>query len=456
MASDSMTGKSVRPGLLQQVRATLSLAVPVMIARCGFVIMVAVDTAMTGQVSKETLAHYSIAMAPHLPLMVIGIGMMVATTILAAQARGAGRNGDIGAIWRGAMLIAVAMGLIGFVVLGFGESILSLMGQSGTLAYEGGRTLQAFAYGMPAMFLFLACNNVLEGLGRPKIGMVITLSANLINAGANWLLIEGHWGFPALGGAGAAYSTTLARWYMFLAVLIYMLVLMRDRDDFALLGWSLPFSVTKKQLRLGLPLAGSVGLQNSAQSALLTFAGWMGALPLAAFQISNNVTAFVFMLSLGLATATSIRVAQAVGRGDAVGRADAGWLGLGLALLLQLCVGAALAIFTGAVLSIFTGEAELLTVTASSFFLVSLIVVADAGHTVMQGALRASGEVMKPLLTYLVVFWFLLVPLGYWFGYRQGWGVEGLLGAMLIGYALAAVILALLFRASTRRDIRPV
>ena len=95
--------------LRQHVRQTVRLAVPVMLARCGFIIMVTVDTVMTGQVSAEMLAHYGIAMAPHLTVLVIGIGLMAATTILSAQFAGAGREGEIGSIWRNALVIALGL-----------------------------------------------------------------------------------------------------------------------------------------------------------------------------------------------------------------------------------------------------------------------------------------------------------------------------------------------------------
>jgi len=452
----SATGGPGAADLTTHIRETVRLAVPVMLARSGFIIMVTVDTVMTGQVSAEMLAGYGIAMAPHLTVLVVGIGLMAATTILTAQFNGARRHHEIGGIWRNALVIASGLGLLAGAVLLQGEVILQLLGQSSDLAARGGRTVQAFAWGMPGLYLFLACTFFLEGIGRPQIGMIITLSGNLVNAGANWLLIEGHWGFPEMGAAGAAMGTTVTRWCMFLAALVYLLLLMPDRDRYGLLGRSLPLAMAAKQLRLGLPLALSVGLQAAALGALATFAGWLGEQPLAAFQIANNVVAFLFMLSIGMANATTVRVATAIGRNDSQGRNTAGLVGLGLVLTLQISVALAIELFPSILPTAYTNDPVVLAIAVPVMVWVGLTIVADGSQAVLQGALRAMGQVWIPLAIYVGACWFLMVPLGYVLAKPLGWGVEGLLAALFVGYTVAAVAMGVRFRSMSLREVRPL
>ncbi len=442
--------------LTDHLRQTVRLAIPVMLARCGFIVMVTVDTIMTGQVSAQMLAHYGISMAPHITVLVVGIGLMAATSILSAQAAGARREQEIGAVWRNALVIALILGFLAGALLSQGEGILLLLGQSNELALHGGAAVRAFASGMPGLFLFLACAFMLEGIRRPQVGMVITLSANLVNAGFNWLLIEGRWGFPDMGAAGAAMSTTITRWGMFLAALVYIFAIMPDRARFDLLGRGLSLSVAVKHLKLGLPLALSVGLQTAALAALATFAGWLGDNPLAAFQIVNNVVGFLFMLSIGMANATSVRVANAVGRGDQRGRVFAGLTGLGLILCLQVLVAALIELFPGLLPKAYTSEAVVLALATPAFLWVGPIIIADGSQAVLQGALRAMGKVWGPLAIYGASYWLLMVPLGYLLANRWSWGLEGLLIALLLGYAVAAVAMAFSFRAMANREVRPL
>lgn len=441
----------------ENIRRTLKLAIPVMIARAGLVIMVTIDSIMLGQASTEMLAHYSLASGPHVSLLVLGIGLMAATTILSAQAVGARRQHEVGTIWRTALVIGGLLGVLEGFFMALGPQILTALGQSPELAQAGGEALRMFGWGMPAMFMFLATTNFLEGIGRPQVGMVITLSANGFKLLANWLLIEGHWGFPAMGAAGATLSTTVIRWLMLLAALGYVLLLMRDRSAYGVsLKGPFPRKVAKLQLRLGLPLALSIGIQTAALAFVQTMAGWSGATSAATYQICNNVIGFVFMLSIGLATATGVRTANAVGRGDRHGRALAGWLGLGLVLSLQVVIGGLIAIFAAPLATLYTDDPGVLPVAATCLTLVGGMVVLDGAHNVMQGALRAGGDVFRPLAVYIVAYWVIGVPLAYWLGYHAGWGAEGLLLGNGLGYLLAAISLAWRFRIVSRREVKPL
>jgi MATE family multidrug resistance protein len=443
--------------LREHIRRTVALAVPVMIARAGLVIMVTVNYVMIGQVSSVYLAHYSISLQPHVTLLVVGIGLMAATTILSAQSEGRGRPQAVGGIWRTSLVIGFLLGLLEAVILFFGPQILLALDQPPDLAGPGGLALRNFAYGMPAIFMFLATTNFLEGIGRPHVGMVITIAANLVNAGFNWLLIEGNWGFPELGAAGATLATTITRWAMLAAALIYVLVLMRDRQryDIRLFG-GFELATAKRQVRLGLPLALSIAVQTAAMAYVATMAGWQGETTVAAYGIASNVIGFVFMLSIGLSTAAAVRAANAIGRGDRVGRVTASWVGLGMVLLLQLCVGTGIFLARDLLARAYTPDAAVLALLVPGLVLVSFCVVMDGAHNVMQGALRAGGDVYIPLSIYVLAYWCISVPLSYYLGYVLDWRVEGFLGGNLVGYSLAFVLLTLRFRAMSKHEPKPI
>src|SRR5439155_16095949 len=98
--------------LTRHIQSTVSLALPVMLARAGLVVMLTVDTILVGRAGGRELAHFAISMAPQLIMQTIGVGLLVGTVVLTAQADGAGRFGECGRIWRLALLAAGALGLI--------------------------------------------------------------------------------------------------------------------------------------------------------------------------------------------------------------------------------------------------------------------------------------------------------------------------------------------------------
>src|SRR5215470_13807432 len=263
--------------------------------------------------------HIRRTMALAVPVMLARAGLLIGGAVLTAQADGARRSEQCGRIWKQTMIVAACVGLAYAVALQWSEAILLGLGQAPEIATGGGRVLRQFAAGMPPILLFVACSGFLEGIGRPKPGMIVALAINLVNAFLCWLLIFGHWGLPALGAEGAAIATTITRWVMVAAIVAYIL-LMKDGAHY---GVRLPLSGhyggILKQLRLGLPLALAAGLETSAFGATAIFAGWLGETPLAAFQIGLNVCTLAFMLTMGVSTAAGVRVANAIGRQDRIG-----------------------------------------------------------------------------------------------------------------------------------------
>ena len=146
-----------------------------------------------------------------------------------------------------------------------------------------------FGPGMPAMLMYVATSFFLEGIGRPKPGVVITLSANLVNAGLNWVLIFGHLGLPPMGAAGATLATSITRWWMFLTILAYVLT-MRDRWHYGVIGRTggPPAVGTIRLLKLGMPFALAIGLETSTFSGAAALAGIVGVTALTAYQVALN------------------------------------------------------------------------------------------------------------------------------------------------------------------------
>ncbi len=442
--------------LRQHVGRTLALAVPVMVGRVGLLLMIVVDTLMCGRAGPDELAFYGISLAPQATLMVVGFGLLLGTTVLAAQADGAGRAEVCGRIWRLALLLAAALGALCALALAFGEAILLGLGQDPAIAAGGGGALAMFGLGMPAILMYVATSAFLEGIGRPRAGMVVSLAANLLNAGLNWVLIYGHLGLPAMGAAGAALATSIARWAM-LAALVAFVLHMRDGAHY---GVRAPLAGHTRELRkllaLGGPLALATGLETSAFAATTVFAGWLGKVALAGYQVATNVTVLVFMLAVGLSTATAVRVGNAVGRHDREGMARAGWVGTGLIVALMLVAGGAVALAGPHIARLYSADPAVIAVATAGLAIVAGLVAFDGLQGVLMGAVRGAADTTIPTAVQGLSFWGVAVPLAYYLAIRAGHGVTGLLWGLFAGVAVAALLLGWRFRVVSRRHVRPM
>lgn len=450
---------SLRPPartLGEHVSRTFRLALPVMFGRAGLLIMVTVALIMVGHAGPNDQAYFAAGFSPHMLVLVIGLGLVASVTVLSAQADGAGRAEQCGRIWRLGLILAAIAGSIAGIAMFWGEAFLRATGQSEDLAVHGGQVIHMFAAGMPAILLFAATTAFLESIGRPRPGMLVSLGCNLVNAGLCWVLVFGEFGLPAMGAPGAALAITLTRWVMFLAILVYALAL----PEAAHYGVRAPmaghYRAFGKLLRVGLPLAVAMALESVAFTTTAMFAGWLGNESLAAYQDAMNVNAFAFMLALGLQTATSVRVANAVGRNDQPGIRTAGWAGVGLTFAVLGTTGIAIWLGRHGIASVFTANEAVRALLVPALILVAWVGVADGLQAVLIGATRGVADTLVPTFLQGISFWALMVPLNYLLGVHLGWGVEGLFYGIGFSLIAASLFLVVRFYLVTKRHIRPV
>jgi len=438
----------------QHLHRTLALALPVMLARAGLVFMIAVDTVIAGRAGADELAFLGVAMGPLLIMVTIGGGLLVGALVLTAQAHGAGRLGECGRIWRLSLLVAIVLGLLYAWLQWKGEGLLLSLGEDEKIARGGGQVLAMWAIGMPAAMLYLATASFLEGLSRPRAAVVVSLGANLVNLLLAWILVFGHAGLPAMGAAGAALASSLTLWLMFLLLGAYALA----QSDAGTRGIRLRLSehlhLVGSMLLLGLPVALSVGFETAAFSGASILAGWAGPVTLAAYQMANSVASLCYILTLGLATAATVRVGNAFGRADPVAMSRAGWIAAGFVLVLMLAAGLAIGTSRQSIAGVYSIDSVVIASAVPALGIIALLIVFDGIQTVIMGALRGAGDVVFPMAIYAIAFGGFALPLSYYFGYREGGGASGLVLGLGAGVAIAATVLGLRFEAIERAQIR--
>jgi MATE family multidrug resistance protein len=442
--------------LPEHVTRTFALALPVMFGRAGLLVVFTVALVMVGHAGPNDQAYFAAGFAPHMLLLIFGMGVVASVTVLSAQADGAGRSEQCGRIWRLGLLLAAVSGGGAAVVMLWGRTILRLSGQSDDIALHGGEVIWMFAPGMPAILMFIATSSFLESIGRPRPGMIVSLAANVVNLVLCWALVFGKFGLPAMGAPGAALAITVSRWCMLAAIIAYALAL-PEREHY---GVRAPlaghYHNMGKLLRVGTPLALAMGIESVAFTATTMFAGWLGNDALAAYQDAINVNAFVFMLALGLQTATSVRVANAVGRNDQTGLRIAGWVGAGLNIALLAAVGVVIWFSRDAIADVFTSNPAVHAPLVAALGLVAVISICDGLQAVLIGATRGAADTVVPTVLQGIAFWVIMVPLNYHLSIAAGFGINGLFFGIGISVLAASLFLAVRFAMVTQRHIRPV
>jgi multidrug resistance protein, MATE family len=436
--------------LAGHVAQTARLAAPVMLSRAGLVLMLTVDTAIVGHLDGAglQLAALGASVIPQIVLQTAAVGLLIGVIVRTAQLDGAGRSVECGQVWRLGILLAALLGTVYALLLTPGTFILAnLLGQPAEVAAAGGPVLTIFGYGLPGLLLYVASTHFLEGINRPVPPMLLMLGANVLNAALAYILANGGFGLPAMGVAGVALGTSIVRWVLGLGAIALVLILV-DRDRYRVSGrLTHGLQGMMALLRLGLPLAAAIGLETACFAMIVNFSGWLGPVSLATMYAAINYTSFVYMLTIGLATAAAVRVGNAVGREDWRSAQRAGWVAVAMAGALMAVAGLLTALLADHAAGILTDDpAVLVNLVPLLAGVVSLLVIVDSLQGVLMGALRGCADTLIPTVIYGVSFWVVGVPAGYWWGYRQELGPFALTWALIAALSVAAVALGWRFR----------
>lgn len=430
------------------------LAVPIVIARVGWMMMQLVDTAMVGRFDTAELAFQSMAGTVVGILFVPAMGMVLGTLIMSANAYGEGDLAKAGAAWRRSLPYAFALGSVLTLFCFFGTEILLAVRIDAAIAEGAGTVTQIYGYGMPLGIVYIASMYFLEGIKRPIPGVMLMVLANFINVFANWMLIYGNLGFPAMGAEGSAWATTTVRVILTASIVAYILLMpgherygVRLRPQGGWRAWA-------EQRRLGYAAALSFGIEHAAFTALFILAGWLGALAIASMNIVFAVFGFFFMLAAGIASATGVQVGDAYGRKDSGDVERAGWTGLGLNIVVQIPAALLLLFAPGSIARIFTDDPVVIAAAAPLYFLGGFALVLDGAQTVLANALRGRHDKWFATGSHTVSYVGIMVPLAWYLAFPLGRGTTGIFESFILASIVSVGLLVARFAYLSRDDRR--
>ncbi len=418
------------------------LAWPVVLSEIGWMMMGVVDTIMVGRVSPEAIGGVSIGSVLYFTVAVFGMGVLLGLDTLVSQAFG-GRRLDECHAWllHGVCLSFGLLVPLTFLLLLF-FPLLPAWGIHPVVLREAIPYLKALVWGLLPLLLFCSFRRYLQAMNQVKPILFAMISANLMNAFGNWVLIFGKLGAPAMGAEGAGWSTTLSRVYM-MVVLLVAIVWHESREGTGL--WQTPLTLEPARiwrlLGLGFPAAMQITLEVGVFAAATALAGRLIPVALAAHQIAMQVASLTFMVPLGMASAGAVRVGQALGRHDPEAAERSGWMALVLGAGFMGLAGLGMLSLPRVIMRIFTVDTGVITLGASLLLLAAVFQLFDGVQVVATGILRGTGDTRTPMVCNFIGHWLIGLPVSYVFCFQMGWGVFGLWIGLSLGLILVGAVL---------------
>jgi MATE family multidrug resistance protein len=427
----------------------LKIAVPVVMAELGWMTMGVVDTIMVGPLGPQAISASGVSNSMHIAFAIFGMATMLGLDTLVSHAYGRKDLRDChrwffdGLMLAALMAVPIMLSLVGvwfaIPVLGFHGAVRPLLEQ-----YFGVLMLST-----PFLLAYAVCRRYLTAMHAVKPVMFALVTANVINAIGNYMLIYGHFGFPALGVPGSAWATVISRAYM-LGTLLFA-VWWIDRKRTAEAGvdahglWhvdrAFDLSRIKRLLALGLPAASQMAAEVGVFALATAMSGMLDPISSAAHQIALNMAGVAFMIPLGMGSAGAVRVGHAVGARDRTRAEASGWtailIGVGFVMLAAL----AFVVMPRQLIGLFSTDAGVLATGTSLLLLAAIFQLFDGLQGVITGTLRGLGDTRTPMVVNLVAHWLIGLPTGYLLCFVIGWGVYGLWVGLSLGLIVVGVIL---------------
>jgi MATE family multidrug resistance protein len=437
------------------VRATLRLALPIVVVQVGQMLMGVVDTIMVGHFSGDAMAAVALGNIYSMCLFLVGMGVLGGLDPVVSQAVGAGDHAGAARATRRGLVLA-ALVTIPIAALHWPAAAgLRLFGQDEAIIPTAQAFCRASIPGLAAGLFVTVMRQSLQARHRVRPIVIAIVAANVVNALLDWVLIYGRLGAPAMGAVGSGWATAASRWFLaaFLAVLAW-----RDLRP-VFVEWTreaFDVGALRRILALGLPVAVMVGLEVAAFNVTGLLAGRMGGDQLAGHTVALNLASLTFMVPLGVGIAASVLVGNAVGRGDAPSArraAGAGFLcGVGFMAASALVLVALPRLLARA----YTDVDAVGVVAASLIPIAGVFQVFDGAQVVASGILRGAGETRVPAAANLVGYWVVGIPIGWWLAARMDLGPRGLWWGLTFGLVAVAVLLAWRVVHALRGEVRRV
>lgn len=440
-ADEFMTTKRISQ-LLPEIKTTAVLAGPLVVGQISAALIGFVDSVIAGHHGTETLAAVSVATAIlWLPIMLpLGVLMSIPPTV--SEMHGAGRREEVGPFFRQAIWMAVALALVLFAFLSFAPAAMHAFGIDPAIIPGASDFLHAVRWGVPGMCLYFCMRYLSEGMHWTTPTMFLSMLGVVILAPIGYVLTFGLFGFPSMGAKGLGVASAISMWAQAIGFIIILNRSTRFADLKLFERFDAPnWPVLLNTLKIGLPIGVMVLMEGGLFVATTLLMGKLGTVISSSHQIAINIATLCFMVPLGVAEATTVRVGHAMGRKDYYGVRHAMHAGLAIVLFSQI-ISASIMIFGNEQLArLYTDDVAVIGLASTLLLFAATFQFPDGVQVISAATLRGLKDTTVPMWIAILSYWLVGMPVGIYLGFQHEMGPKGMWIGLISGLTVAGVLL---------------
>ncbi|HHV30662.1 MATE family efflux transporter [Acetivibrio mesophilus] len=427
----------------QMRREVISLTWPAFIELVMSTMFGMIDMIMVGRLSPAAITAVGLTNQPFMLLLAIFSAVNVGTTTIVAWNIGAGNVKKANTVARQTIALNFIMGIIvGAVGVALAHHTVVFMGAEADTMKDATAYFQIVSAGLVFQAVNMGVTAALRGAGETSLPMLYNVGSNLFNVLGNYLLIFGKFGFPKLGVAGAAISTTVSR---FIACVIGLYIVFFSKWSVISIkvrgSYRINFDIAKEVFSIGLPSALE---QFVIQGGLMMFARTVSSLGtqiFAAHQIGLTICGLTFSPSMAFGVAGTTLVGQCLGANDEKRAQKYADIIHHMAIAVACLMGVVFILFSYPLACLYTDDMAVATMASVVLKIMALAQPGQSTQLSLAGVLRGAGDTMFPLYASAFGIWGFRVLVAYIFVSVFHWGLIGAWAALVLDqYTRAAIV----------------
>lgn len=433
--------------MLKELKQTLKNGLPIVFSQLSHIMIGFTDIAMVGLIGVIPVAAAGFGTNIFNVFLVFGFGISSVTSAFIGKAIGERNHAEVGTVLRHSLIVALVSGIVLYALIEMLIPFLSLFHQKPEVLTEAIGFLRLIGLSIiPLSFVFVY-RKFCEGVQSNVYPMLMFWVAVLLNIFFNWVFIFGHLGAPAMGLLGSGLGTLLAR----IILLLLFIAHVHWAPRYKIYQLHFHFRHCHPQM-LWQILANGIpsGLQYLNEIGAFAFAaimmGWISAESLAAHQVALQFPVITFMVVIGIATASSVRVAHAWGSGDFITLKKVAYSSLLFIILFMGVSGIFLMVFRHQLPLLIVRDTEVVRIAAQLLIVGALFQISDGVQGVLLQLLRGLMDITIPLWVTVFSYWIVGIPVSIYLGFYAGFGPVGIWIGLLTGLTISSGLLMLRFR----------
>ncbi|MGN0387698.1 MAG: MATE family efflux transporter [Suilimivivens sp.] len=430
----------------ENIRITLDMAWPSIIESFFVAFAGLIDSLMVSSLGSYAVAAVGLTTQPKFMGLALFFATNVAVSALVARRRGERKQEEANRILSTVLVfIIVAAILISVLSVALAGPIISLCGSNAETHDSAVAYFRIVMGGMIFNCIQMGINSAQRGAGNTRITMRTNVTSNTVNIIFNYLLINGHLGFPALGIQGAALATVLGT----VVACIMSILSIRKPDGFI----SLPYIISHRigpaftcfthLIRVGYSVFFEQILMRIGFMLTAVMAADQGTAAMAAHQVGMNIMGLSFSFGDGLQAAAVALIGRSLGAGDEKLAKEYGKLCRMFGIIISVCL--VLIYFFGArpFMSLYFEEENIISIGVGIMRVIIFVVVFQISQVVYMGCLRGAGDTLYTAVASTVSVTVIRTLVSYLGGYVFGLGIIGIwlgvLGDQISRFLFASV-----------------